>query len=1070
MDDFLQTEFQWVKSWWKDNKPGSGTGFHVGGGPIEVGKEKSTIQREQWFETQPLDASAINRIDTLQLVTKSAAKSLSTEKPDGLWTWFELRVRGKHDKHHRKLPNGQSLAWFSHSNPFGDDKCEWRRGQIFTKKDAVLEHLKDGDSISVWVAACSAYTNSVDEGYLLLGSRILPDAHQKINFDNSQSQIPEIHVYGQKRQECLMFPTDGPSSQMEVVMVDSSVDLLVRLLSQNENDWTVKGPPAQDNNFIGLHSVMQLDKIEGKDKKVFFQVSKQIAVAQKRTVDSHSPLAALATSTDPRVMVWDDCQAGKTVGLAQEVESNAKVLIYQMHAPLSEGGYWEKAKALAIKNTFPVFVVIDIDDLRDRGFRISRGISWDKTMEDFQHSANAIIADLLLPCNIHLIVRFGYEGVAWVQPGSIAAKEVEKAAAKAQEDAENSEKAKKAQQTKEESQRAAEEARKAKVEAQEAVKKAQAAKEAGDSGGTNHLEKEAQTAKHNYATKNADAAQKARAARQAQDESEAQAAEDAKAVRKSIAELPDKARFISHLVPDMTEDDLLGRHNGRMPGIEMAFVAGLAAFLVTEPDGSLENLGPTQVGGAVERAIIWSHRFASAGFCKDSSGVLNYPEARSINNDQIAKPKVIYADSCGSKDGKWSLFNQIEGWQMEVAVETVKTGTTLIENTVPTARYGDLKTADRVEIEGFRSTAAVIHEYLHGKASRPLSIAVFGQPGAGKSFGVKEVIKTVLSSFGKGLKKDWKPIEANLSQFKDQSDLSGIFDDVRDMIISGDIPAVLFDEFDSALDKQALGWLKYFLAPMQDGKYLQSGSVRSLGRAIFVFIGGTSSTFEDFTGESINSKKYDESQSQTNDAQSLQKQKRAIKDREAKKPDFVSRLSAHINVAGPNKSGNDKGDKMWVMRRAMLLRSMLERRLGTKDKADKSISVDETLLTALLKHKKIPHGSRSMELLLQMSRLSEGQKFDLSALPSNNQLGMHVELGEFQGDLTTPCFEQDFRPIDTVLYNRQMWCTWEAKENAAKGKAQPMASGETSAPQGKEQLDASGEESGVGQSVINLDA
>lgn len=177
-------------------------------------------------------------------------------------------------------------------------------------------------------------------------------AHQKIKSDNSQSRIPEIHVYRQKRQECLMFPTDGPSSQMEVVMVDSSVDLLVRLLSHNENDWTVKGPSAQDNNFIGLHSVMQLDKIEGKDKKVSFQISQQIAVAQKPTVDSHRPLGALATSNDPRVMVWDDFQAGKTVGLAQEVESKAKVLIYQMHAPLSEGSSWEKAKALAIENTF----------------------------------------------------------------------------------------------------------------------------------------------------------------------------------------------------------------------------------------------------------------------------------------------------------------------------------------------------------------------------------------------------------------------------------------------------------------------------------------------------------------------------------------------------------------------------------------------------------------------------------------------------------------------------------------------------------------------------------------------
>lgn len=375
-------------------------------------------------------------------------------------------------------------------------------------------------------------------------------------------------------------------------------------------------------------------------------------------------------------------------------------------------------------------------------------------MEDFQNSVNAIIADLLLPCNIHLIVRFGYEGVAWVQPGSKAAEEVKNAAAKAQEDAKNSKMAKEAQPTKEEPQEATGEAEKAEAEAQEAAEKAPVAKEAGESEATDLLENEAQAARKNYAFERADAAQKARAARKAQDEIEAQAAEDAKALRENIAKLPDTARFISHLVPDMAEDALLRRHNGRLPGIEMAFVAGLAAFLVTEPDGSLAKLGPTQVGGAVKRGIIWSHRFASAGFCKDSSGVLNYPEARSINNDQIPQPKVIYADSRSFKKDQWSLFNQVEGWQLEVAVETVKTGTTLIETTVPTARYGDLKTADRVEIEGFRSTAAVIHEYLHGTASRPLSIAVFGQPGAGKSFGVKEVIKTVLSSFGKGLKKD----------------------------------------------------------------------------------------------------------------------------------------------------------------------------------------------------------------------------------------------------------------------------------------------------------------------------
>ncbi|KAL4722158.1 hypothetical protein ACLX1H_010933 [Fusarium chlamydosporum] len=112
------------------------------------------------------------------------------------------------------------------------------------------------------------------------------------------------------------------------------------------------------------------------------------------------------------------------------------------------------------------------------------------------------------------------------------------------------------------------------------------------------------------------------------------------------------------------------------------------------------------------------------------------------------------------------------------------------------------------------------------------------------------------------------------------------------------------------------------------------------------------------------------------------------KDNRAKKPDFISRLSAHIDIAGPTERTSVGGDKMWMMRRAITLRSLLERRLGL---TGKSIAVYETLLKTVLGIKELPNGSRSLNLILQNTDLSEGQRFNPSALPSNEQLSMHLD-------------------------------------------------------------------------------
>ncbi|HEX2059381.1 MAG TPA: hypothetical protein VHK90_01440, partial [Thermoanaerobaculia bacterium] len=152
---------------------------------------------------------------------------------------------------------------------------------------------------------------------------------------------------------------------------------------------------------------------------------------------------------------------------------------------------------------------------------------------------------------------------------------------------------------------------------------------------------------------------------------------------------------------------------------------------------------------------------------------------------------------------------------------------------VPQLRIGNLFTVDREEIESYRSIKALLSEYVEGTQSEPVSIAVFGSPGSGKSFGVKEIATAV------GGKKKITPLTFNLTQFARAEDLRGAFHQVRDVSLRGEIPLVFWDEFDTTYGDKALGWLRYFISPMQDGLFQEDQITHPIGRSIFVFAGGT---------------------------------------------------------------------------------------------------------------------------------------------------------------------------------------------------------------------------------------
>jgi hypothetical protein len=301
----------------------------------------------------------------------------------------------------------------------------------------------------------------------------------------------------------------------------------------------------------------------------------------------------------------------------------------------------------------------------------------------------------------------------------------------------------------------------------------------------------------------------------------------------------------------------------------------------------------------------------------------------------------------------------------ELARNVVLNGPDQALKGVPLGRFGGLLTVDRQEIESLRSIGSLVGEYVALESpKRPLSIAVFGPPGSGKSFGITELAKT--------LKQDQIEVrEFNLSQFQTTGELLSAFHQVRDIALGGKIPLIFWDEFDCDFDSKKYGWLRYFLAPMQDGKFQQDNLAHPIGKAIFVFAGGTSWTLDGFGKNGTEEEK-----------------------RAAKVPDFVSRLKGYLNVLGPNQR-TDAKDPYYVLRRALLLRSMLER--GAKQLLrNGKAQIDSGVLRAFLQTWRYKHGARSMESVIAMSQLDGKTRFERSSLPTKAQLDLHVDGQDFQ--------------------------------------------------------------------------
>jgi hypothetical protein len=435
------------------------------------------------------------------------------------------------------------------------------------------------------------------------------------------------------------------------------------------------------------------------------------------------------------------------------------------------------------------------------------------------------------------------------------------------------------------------------------------------------------------------------------------------------------------------------QYPGGMIGYTSCLTAGIARQLMLSPDQPNLEQG-IQRGLAAMRALHLEG-YGVRGLRAPQAN-LKFPT--DLIADELAKDEVPFAvaeiqdpirflarppqaerapaDAAKSAEGGfWTILEDRYTDSLDqVAQQVALEGAEAVLRDVPLGQFGALLTVDRREIESFRSIRALVGEYCRQpRQKRPLSIAVSGAPGSGKSFGIIEVANSLLPG-------QIKALEFNLSQFSNPDALLQAFHQVRDVGLSGLIPLVFWDEFDTALTGSRLGWLRYFLAPMQDGGFQEGQLTHPIGRSIFVFAGGTSERMETF-GEGLSPEEF----------------------RTAKGPDFVSRLKGYVNILGPNQQkparpGAASADPYYLIRRAILLRSTLKRgapQLFHQQDGKEVLHIDPGVLRAFLKTRMYKHSVRSMESLIAMSLLTGKTRFERSALPAEAQLDLHVNARDF---------------------------------------------------------------------------
>lgn len=408
---------------------------------------------------------------------------------------------------------------------------------------------------------------------------------------------------------------------------------------------------------------------------------------------------------------------------------------------------------------------------------------------------------------------------------------------------------------------------------------------------------------------------------------------------------------------------------GHMIELTSAFTAGFALGFA---DASLPS-----IDRGIRLGISAARDMDTNGFVTTADdSAPNYPITHIV--EQLAVEKRFSSVSIPSgrisSGDSWNIFDEVTGDPAEVARQIVTSGAEKTLLRCPAQRFGDLLSVERSEQESLRAVVDAVQERLNFETAQPTSIGILGPPGSGKKY----VAQNLAMHFAQNT--DVKQLTFN-GRLLRLEDLIALCHTIRDNTASGLLTVVCFENFESILEPRN-ELLNDFLVMMRDGHFTDRGHVRSLGHPLLFFLVNQEPPSFQMMDVALTPTATELRERRTIDASQL-----------------LDSVHGVIRILGPNQAGQN--DKMFPVRRALMLRQMLKQQFPHLE-VNGCLKIDDAVLHALLLVPSYKHGLRSLEKILSTSRLSHKTKFDVSALPPEEQIQLHVDGRIFMSFLRQP--------------------------------------------------------------------
>lgn len=337
-----------------------------------------------------------------------------------------------------------------------------------------------------------------------------------------------------------------------------------------------------------------------------------------------------------------------------------------------------------------------------------------------------------------------------------------------------------------------------------------------------------------------------------------------------------------------------------------------------------------------------------------------------------------------SSGDKWSLFENLTGDPAELARQVVTIGPEKALSRCPARRFGNLLSVERAEQERLEAVVDIAEERIASAATTPTCIGVFGPAGSGKTFTATNLADHL------GRDRPHTKFTFDARSMKEEQFVAAC-QSIRDASATGSLPVVIFKNFGAVLESES-PLLNSFLTVVNSGTFIDQGNERQLGHAVLFF--------------SIDQEPVDSDSAPTPVATEFTLRRRPTTPSAAEwnkmysdESPLLDSLHGIVNILGPNSTGKD--DRTFAIRRAMMLRQILKQTYPHMC-VNGIISFDDAVLHALLLTPKFKQGLNSLEKIISTSRLSHRTKFDVSALPPEEQIQLHVDGRIFMSFLRSP--------------------------------------------------------------------